>query len=78
MCDRPAQCQAIREHNGDYVCNRCGLYWDADDTAPPCKTWDELKQEKADREKKEFDRTHEVGREAIKHLKEILPPPDER
>jgi len=73
MCDRPAQCKAIKEHTGDYVCNRCGLYWDADDTPPPCKTWDEIKQDKADLEKKEFDRTHAYGRECLKKIKEGLP-----
>ena len=63
MHDLPIHCQAIREHTGDYVCNRCGLYWDANDTPPTCKTHEELNKQ--------------TGREAIKHLKEILPPSDE-
>ena len=69
MSNRPSHCQAHNDHgSGTIVCNRCGYQWDADDEdRPPCKTRDEIN-----------DATKQVGRDAIKHLKEILPPPDER
>lgn len=72
MCDRPTQCQATKEHTGDYVCNRCGLYWDADDEAPECKTWTELKQEKEIDKQRTRDRSREHGRSILKKLREDL------
>ena len=72
MCDRPTQCQAIKEHSGDYVCNRCGLYWDAGDEAPPCKTWTELNQEKEIRKDREFNQSREHGRQCLKKIREDL------
>ena len=74
MANRPYHCQAHDDHgSGTIVCNRCGYQWDADDAddSPPCKSWDEINKERDDTRK-------QVGRDAIKHLKEILPPPDER
>ena len=71
MHDLPAHCKAIKEHTGDYVCNRCGLYWDAKDTPPKCKTCEELKAH-------EELKTKQTGREALDYLKKILPPSDER
>jgi len=72
MCDRPAQCQAIKERNGDYVCNRCGLYWDAGDEAPECLTWIEIKQEKKIRKEREINHSREYGRSVLKKLREDL------
>ena len=31
-------CKAYRISTGDYVCDQCGVQWDKDDTAPPCKS----------------------------------------
>ena len=74
MSNRPSHCQAHDDHgSGTIVCNRCGYQWDADDAedVPPCKTRDEINRDRDDKRK-------QVGRDAIKHLKEILPPTDER
>ena len=38
-------CEARQDRTGQYVCSRCGYYWDTDDTAPPCKTDQDLKDE---------------------------------
>ncbi|MCK5127504.1 MAG: hypothetical protein KAR42_14710 [candidate division Zixibacteria bacterium] len=81
MSNRPSHCQAHDDHgSGTIVCNRCGYQWDADDAedVPPCKTWDEINKER--KEQREAYRVikKQVGRDAIKHLKKILPPPDER
>jgi len=69
---RPAQCQAIKEHSGDYVCNRCGLYWDAGDEAPECLTWTQIKQNKADRKEQEIKHSREHGNNVLAKLREDL------
>ena len=72
MRDRPAHCQATKEHTGDYVCNRCGLYWDAGDEAPECKTWVEIKQDKADSKERELKHSREHGNNVLAKLREDL------
>ena len=69
----PTDCKAYRDPAGDYVCDRCGMRWDADDDKPPCKTLVWLKREETERENREFDRTHEYGRQCLKKIKEGLP-----
>lgn len=81
MANRPSHCQAHDDHgSGTIVCERCGYQWDIDDAEdlPPCKSWDEINRERKEQREAEENATMQVGRDAIKHLKEILPPTDER
>jgi len=65
-------CVAYRDRTGAYTCNRCGYAWDADDDAPDCKTWQQIKQEKQDRKHKEREAGKQYGRKALKHIREDL------
>ena len=60
-----SRCEAYQDRTGQHVCRRCGYYWDSDDTAPDCKTEQELKDEKIAINVKH-------GRETLKHLKDML------
>jgi len=58
-------CEARPDRLGDMRCTRCGLNWDKDDTAPDCKTDQELKDEAI---AAGVDR----GRVALDHMRDIV------
>ena len=67
-------CSAYDDHGtGTMVCNRCGYQWDANDPdPPPCKTWDEINQDKTDHKEREFNQSREHGRSVLAKLREDL------
>ena len=66
------QCKAVTDRTGAHTCNRCGYQWDADDTAPPCKSWQQIKAEKHQRKRADRQASKRVGRNALKHIREEL------
>lgn len=52
------RCEARQDRTGAFECLRCGYQWDRDDTAPDCKTDQQLNVEH--------------GRETLDKLKGIL------
>lgn len=58
-------CDARQDRTGQYVCPRCGYYWDKDDTAPDCKTDQAIADEKIAAGVKR-------GRAALDNMREIL------
>ena len=67
-------CSAYDDHGtGTIICNRCGYQWDKDDPdPPPCKSWDEIKQDKADVKEREIKHSREHGNNVLAKLKEDL------
>ena len=67
-------CRAYRDHGTTtMVCNRCGYQWDMDDPDPPtCKTWDDIKQERRDREQAIRDRRKQIAEIEKKKIAEFL------
>ena len=65
-------CAARKNRTGAYTCSRCGYQWDADDDAPNCKPWQQIKAEKQQRKRADRQSSKRVGREALKHIREEL------
>lgn len=59
------RCESRSDRTGGFTCRRCGYVWDRDDTAPDCKTDEQLETE---RHAGEMQR----GRKAIDRLREIV------